>query len=711
MKKKLFLSAALCLPLCVNTLFAETPATLSIKGTAVAEAIGDQQALPMKLTDNVFEIYTSLQTGNYSFDGDATIAEQSITADAATPYRIRVDYSGETPVVTAQKIEQMYMWAPYSGKTLVEIPYIGKSTFKAENIICENGDNWFGSASWGECRYRIRIKFENDVLETYAPKDGQKFVSVGNEAWGGSDFNYELPGKYRNEHKPFNAIVTLSSDNDYVHELTDYVSPTPESLAVQGTALAEVESSETMPMKLGDSYFELYTSLQSGTYTFVGADIAEQTVTIEGDTPAPYRIRVDYSNTEPVVTAEKIARVYLYAPWNKFTIGELAYAGGSVFTGEKLTFDRGKWGDDRYRIRIEFEDGRYETYASNNSNELLRATDNADWGADATGHPELSYKVTGLYLQGVPFNVEVILKADGAYTHELTDYINPNAPEALSVQGTALAEADAAMPMKKESNIFEVYTTLQSGTYSFTGDENLGEQTIDVAEAAPYRIQVNYSDETPVVTAQKVEKVYMWAPRSHQELVTLPYAGNGVFKQENIVCEDGNVWFGSEDTGERRYRIRILFDDSMLETYAPKDGENFVCVGNEDWGSSDFNYTMDTKYKNDHQPFTATVTLSATEGYSHSIEDYTDAPTTGIATSESMTASIYPTVVSDYLTVQADSEDFTVELYSISGAKLLMQEHCSQEVVLGTSELANGIYLVKVSQAGTLIQLQKVVKK
>ncbi len=707
MKKKLFLSAALCLPLCVNTLFAETPATLSIKGTAVAEVTGDQQALPMKLTDNVFEIYTSLQTGNYSFDGDATIAEQSITADAATPYRIRVDYSTGTPAVTAEKIVRVYLWAPWAQYTIGELTYQGGSVFHGEKFSYNKG-------RWGDDRYRIRIEFEEGRYETYGNNASMELKRATNGQWSadenGGDESYKVTGDYA-QGKAFNVDVILKAEGTYTHELTDYVSPMPESLAIQGVALAEVESGETLSMKMVENYFELYTSLQSGTYTFVGDDIAEQTITIEGDTPAPYRIRVDYSNTEPVVTAEKIARVYLYAPWNKFTIGELAYAGGSVFTGEKLTFDRGKWGDDRYRIRIEFEDGHYETYASNNSNELLRATDNADWGADAAGHPELSYKVTGLYLQGVPFNVEVILKADGAYTHELTDYINSNAPEALSVQGTALVEADAAMPMKKESNIFEVYTTLQSGTYSFTGDENLGEQTIDVAEAAPYRIQVNYSDETPVVTAQKVEKVYMWAPRSHQELVTLPYVGNGVFKQENIVCEDGNVWFGSEDTGERRYRIRILFDDSTLETYAPKDGENFVCVGNEDWGSSDFNYTMDTKYKNDHQPFTATVTLSATEGYSHSIEDYTDAPTTGIAASESMTASIYPTVVSDYLTVQADSEDFTVELYSISGAKLLMQEHCSQEVVLGTSELANGIYLVKVSQAGTLIQLQKVVKK
>ena len=702
MKKKLFLSAALCLPLCVNTLFAETPATLSIKGTAVAEATGDQQALPMKLTDNVFEIYTSLQTGNYSFDGDATIAAQSITADVATPYRIRVDYSTGTPAVSAEKIVRVYLWAPWNQYTIGELTYQGGSVFHGDRFFYNRG-------RWGDDRYRIRIEFEGGRYETYGNDGSMELTRATNGQWGadenGGDKSYKVTGDYV-QGTPFDVSVILKADGVYTHELINA------NVSVQGAALAEVENGEAMPMKWVENYFELYTSLQSGTYAFVGADIAEQTVTIEGDTPAPYRIRVDYSGDTPVVTAEKIVRVYLYAPWNKYTIGELAYAGGSLFHGENMSYSEDRWGDDRYRIRIEFEEGRYETYASDDSNELKRATDNADWGADAAGHPELSYKVTGDYLQGVPFNADVILKANGVYTHELTEYTPPaiDAPETLTIQGSALAEYEAAqaVSMKRFDTYFELYTSLQEGDYIFSDNTPGG----NVTEAGTYRVRVSYTTEGQEVELQKITQVYMWAPYSHNTLVELPYVGNSVFRAENIVCEDGDAWFGKADWGEKRYRIRILFEGDVLETYAPKGGENFVLIGNGDWGGeNEYQYELADRYRNDHQPFTATVTLSATEGYSHSIEDYTDAPTTGIATNESMTACIYPTVVSDYLTVQADSEDFTVELYSISGAKLLMQEHCSQEAVLGTSELANGIYLVKVSQAGTLIQLQKVVKK
>ena len=701
MKKKLFLSAALCLPLCVNTLFAETPATLSIKGTAVAEATGDQQALPMKLTDNVFEIYTSLQTGNYSFDGDATIAEQSITADAATPYRIRVDYSTGTPAVTAEKIVRVYLWAPYDQFTIGELTYRGGSVFHGDLFYYTKG-------RWGDDRYRIRIEFEGGRYETYGNNNSMELTRATNGQWtadeNGGDQSYKVKGGCL-QGEPFDVDVILKADGVYTHELTQ------RSLAVQGTALAEVESTETMPMKWTGNYFELYTSLQSGEYSFVGdASIGAQSVTV--DTPAPYRIRVDYSGETPAVTAQQVEKVYMWAPYSHNTLAELPYVGNSVFRAENIIcedgdawFNQTNWTERRYRIRIQFAGDVLETYAPKDGENFV-SVGNDDWG-DSDHNYELSDRYRN---EHQPFTAIVNLSTESGFMHELIDYVF--VPELLSVQGTALAEADnAAMPMTKVGDAFELYTTLQSGSYTFT-EEGLAEQTIEVAESAPYRIRVDYTTEPPVITTQKIEKVYMWAPYSHNTLVELPYVGNSVFRAENIVCEDGDAWFGKADWGEKRYRIRILFEGDVLETYAPKGGENFVLIGNGDWGGeNEYQYELADRYRNDHQPFTATVTLSATEGYSHSIEDYTDAPTTGIATSESMTASIYPTVVSDYLTVQADSEDFTVELYSISGAKLLMQEHCSQEAILGTSELANGIYLVKVSQAGTLIQLQKVVKK
>lgn len=479
----------------------------------------------------------------------------------------------------------------------------------------------------------------------------------------------------------------------------------PSSLKLSGSALAESSGEIALGWKTG--YYELYTSLKAGGLSFVG-DAALAGTTIAGD-EAVYRIRVDYRTNTPEISVQKIELMDLWTPWNKFVIGELEYAGNSTFKVGQLLCNLSDWGDDRYRVRIFFEGDIKETYgARSSSSEYLTLTHNDEWGTVGDLN-EWNCHLPIQYTNGEkPFNVEIAFDANSVYTAKVSDYIPDAMPDALSIQGSALVESQgAANVMKLDGTVFELYTALSSGTYSFVGDDNLEASTVEVeGESVPYRIRVNYATETPTVSFDRIESIFMWVPWSQNVVGEFTYTGGSKFIAEGIIC-DTREWTGEENENEDRYRIRIETADGNFETYAPKDGENFVLVGNSTWGSSDFNYTVDAKYKNTGVPFDAVLRLSATDGYFYVI---TDQGASIDSDKEESNVNVYPTVVSDNVNIVLGNAGFDVDIISLTGKTIQHNTTDIETLSISTSNIPSGIYFVKIIQNKQLVAVKRIIK-
>lgn len=478
----------------------------------------------------------------------------------------------------------------------------------------------------------------------------------------------------------------------------------PSSLKLSGSALTV--PSEEVDLGWKNGYYELYTSLKAGNLTFVGdATLAGSTITGED---AVYRIRVDYRTNTPEVAVQKIEKVDLWTPWNGYTIGELKYVGNSKFSIQKILFNRSAWGDDRYRVRVFFEGNIKETYGTRSStSEYLTLTHNEGWGV-VGGLSEWNCHVPNQYTNETKyFNIEVGFEPTSVYQVQVSEYIPNTLPSSLSIEGIALPEASASpLAMKQNGSVFDLYTSLNSGTYSFVGDNNLSGNSIVVdGTSVPYRIRVSYEGETPSVTFKKIESVYMWVPWSGKTVGTLTYEGNSTFKAPNLICSTAE-W--SNTDWEDRHRIRIRFEGDVIETYGPKDGKNFVLVGNETWGASDFNYNVNDKYKNKNTPFVGIVNLSSTADYQYSQEDYTPV---SIDETKSLAPAIYPTLVSDNLNISLSKAGFRAEIFSTTG-KLVASYICSSnELKIDGLSLPAGVYLVKILQADEVIAVERIISK
>ena len=155
----------------------------------------------------------------------------------------------------------------------------------------------------------------------------------------------------------------------------------------------------------------------------------------------------------------------------------------------------------------------------------------------------------------------------------------------LTGDGTeAGASLSSAIKMKSTApGVFEIYTQLKPGSYAFV-NKTTGTPTSYIVQGsflkegtgtptpattpAVYRIQLDFNN--AAVNMAEVTKVGYWfAPRNAIE-ADLAYAGNGVFKAENVKAE-----FRQESWGrDERYKFRM--------TLKPVGGGADIV---EDWGS------------------------------------------------------------------------------------------------------------------------------
>jgi hypothetical protein len=185
--------------------------------------------------------------------------------------------------------------------------------------------------------------------------------------------------------------------------------------------------------------FELYTSLQEGTYELVdrladtrksfsidGALIKEAgSTTVAGDAKV-YRIRLDFNNAAANVVEVTKAELW-FAPDGVFWF-DLPYAGGSVWqaTDVPVVFRQEGWGrDERYKFRFTFNDGgveKFEWFGSANSDNSrpTSTTPPAFWFMLPVNDTrwDFSFKFDG-EADNKTTDVKIIFKAESPYTHQV----------------------------------------------------------------------------------------------------------------------------------------------------------------------------------------------------------------------------------------------------------------------------------------------------
>ncbi len=215
----------------------------------------------------------------------------------------------------------------------------------------------------------------------------------------------------------------------------------PDSLFIFGTATeAGSDPANAIPLKkTADGVFELYTSLGTGSYLLTDQrnangneyyiDLNSSNIIKSGNTPTEitgttkaYRLRYDFN----VATSEAtvIESIGLYQSANNAEIGQLTYAGNSIWQIDSLpvVFVQFSWGrDDRYKFFMHTSAG-VEYYGSTNADNVppagqppsyfyLVPVTNDQWSNTYKFDPSADNHSV---------KVDAYFKAGGPYTHKVT---------------------------------------------------------------------------------------------------------------------------------------------------------------------------------------------------------------------------------------------------------------------------------------------------
>lgn len=218
--------------------FAENPAELFLTGSATEGGTDITKAIRLKkLSEGVFELYTSLDAGTYSLINKTTGRDMSFVLDgglikegeeanspatAKTTYRINLNFNTATAQLT--EIREVGLWfAAYNTITKV-LTYEGGGIWKAADMPIV-----FKQESWGKDeRYKFRVVEKDrtgnttNVFQASVNKDNSKpnsstaasyFYFRSNDAtqW---DYTY----KFEKEAAKADILVKFTGDN-YTHQV------------------------------------------------------------------------------------------------------------------------------------------------------------------------------------------------------------------------------------------------------------------------------------------------------------------------------------------------------------------------------------------------------------------------------------------------------------------------------------------------------------
>lgn len=177
--------------------FAEVPVELYLSGSATEGGNDAAKAIKLKKNEEgIFEIYTSLKTGDYILtdkpdaDGKKYYVENGLIKEGSNPvvvkeqktYRLTFDFNVAT--ATAVEIQSVGLWMSAYNAEIGQLAYQGNSTWEAASIPVE-----FFQFSWGRDE---RYKF---VLHTSAGLQfmGSSRTDNGSPVGEAASYFYLLP--------------------------------------------------------------------------------------------------------------------------------------------------------------------------------------------------------------------------------------------------------------------------------------------------------------------------------------------------------------------------------------------------------------------------------------------------------------------------------------------------------------------------------------
>ncbi|MDR1342056.1 MAG: SusE domain-containing protein [Prevotellaceae bacterium] len=564
------------------------PAAMYITGAASEGGVTLSDALAMKKTsDGVFEIYTQLATGDYSFvdgntgtprqfsvSGGTAIVEGGATSATAGIYKIELNFNANEAVYT--EILSVNHWLCHKSE-LTPMEYNGHGTWILRNKFLDPTfiGNW-GNGGAIDNRYQLRAKFAETVDECWGPVNSSEDGAPSSidptntyfflksytafDQWG-PKFKYHASvyGKF------VDIYVDMNAENPthrFEIKEVDMTAHPVEQLS------APADNASVTLNKTDGLTFSWQQPSSSGTlipkYTVVFYSDATGTTEI-GTAPAD-------GNSEAATATVPHSAIENFA-----AAANIPAAG----TGDI-------WWSVRTTVLTQ--------------------------SAMAAASPR---KLTVTRLSGIPDAV----------------YITGAASEGGATLGSAL-------PMKRTAaGVFEIYTKLTTGAYSFVdgntgtpqqfslnGAEIVEDGTIS-ATAGIYKIVLDFN--AKVATYREITKVEFFHPWGGQR-VTLTYTSNGVWAGSTTSTSG---WWSDE-----RYRFKVTDNVEIREWYgiesrnSPPTGnpdfyymkEGLVdATGNTEWMSDNMDNNMwkipDSCAPWDSHSYNITFSVKADEPYTHMI--------------------------------------------------------------------------------------------
>lgn len=419
---------------------------------------------------------------------------------------------------------------------------------------------------------------------------------------------------------------------------------------------------------------------------------------------------------------------------------------------QKYTMKRGVWNKIKLTVTMETsyeaKDARIEVWC------------NDEKKIDVTGlslvRKDDHRLITGICFESFPGGGGIYPTHDNyLYLDDMTWYPGSDndafksVPDELYMKGTALAESASPLKMKRivegfpesyngnlvTGNTYELITALKTGSYSFSVSESgeglIQSQDITVENTeknpVPYRIRVNFDNDIPQVTVEKITGAILFAPFKKKVVANLDYTGNSVFEVKNIQY-DASSW------GDPRYRIRLCLEDGSVVTYgylkgsisAPNDDSNtsgyfelYPTTNIDDWHETidgirytgnEFKLSFKRRGEGfDLAPFDMKVIFNSIGSYYHVISDYVEPPV-GIIENQKGGIGIYPTFFNQYIMIEGTERGMLVEMYTIDGSKVLQTKTDAPVCKLENLNIPDGVYILKVSTRDNITETRRVIK-
>lgn len=216
--------------------FATLPDSLYITGSATEEGSNLSQAIPFKkLSDGVFELYTSLKAGEYQLtdkvngNGTKYYIDSNIIKKGDSQATItggtkvyRLDYDFNIASAKEVQIDSIGLYQSAKNQEIGELRYVGNSTWAIDSLAIN-----FVQFSWGiDGRYKFVLHTSNGP-EFYGSENSNNvdpggqppayyyLMPVTNDQW---DYTFKFDPSFNGKHA--DVEVFFQSTGAYTHEMT-----------------------------------------------------------------------------------------------------------------------------------------------------------------------------------------------------------------------------------------------------------------------------------------------------------------------------------------------------------------------------------------------------------------------------------------------------------------------------------------------------------